>query len=87
LFLSAPSLLHLLWQTLNRRIHHSAGVDCSAKFRNTKIDIKSTLLGLGLGVLATIAVAASTLPGPVGRFQIADTANHGLVLETATGQV
>jgi len=54
---------------------------------NTKIDIKSALLGLALGVLATVAVAASTLPGPVGRFQIAGTANHGLVLDTATGQV
>ena len=54
---------------------------------NTKIDIKSAVLGLVLGVLVTVAVAASTLPGPVGRYQIAGTANHGLVLDTATGQV
>jgi len=54
---------------------------------NTRIDIKSALLGLALGVLATVAIAASTSSGAVGRYQIAGTANHGLVLDTVTGQV
>ena len=54
---------------------------------NSKIDIKSALLGLALGVVITLTLAATTLPGRIGRFQIAGTANHGLVLDTATGQV
>jgi hypothetical protein len=54
---------------------------------NVKIDIKSALLGLALGIAATVAVAATTSSGSVGRYQIAGTANHGLVLDTITGQV
>jgi hypothetical protein len=53
----------------------------------TQIDIKSALVGLGLGVLITLGIAAASSPGTVGRFQIAGTGNHGLVLDTATGQV
>jgi hypothetical protein len=48
---------------------------------NSKIDIKSALLGLALGAVITFTLAATTLPGPIGRFQIAGTANHGLVLD------
>lgn len=54
---------------------------------NTKIDIKSALIGLLLGVLVTVAVAAASAPGPAGRYQVAGTGNYGLVLDTATGQV
>lgn len=54
---------------------------------NTKIDIKSTLLGLALGVLAMVAIAAASSPGQIGRCQIGGTGNHGLVIDTATGQV
>ena len=54
---------------------------------NTKIDIKSALLGLGVGVLVTLGIAAASSPGTVGRYQIAGTGNQGLVLDTATGQV
>lgn len=54
---------------------------------NHRIDIKSALLGLLLGVLATVAIAAASGPGQVGRYQVAGTANFGLVLDTATGQV
>ena len=50
-----------------------------------KIDIKSALIGLLLGVLATVAVAASS-SGPVGRYQFAGTGNYGIILDTATGQ-
>lgn len=53
----------------------------------TKIDIKSALFGLGLGVLVTLGIAAVSAPGTVGRYQIGGTGNHGLVLDTATGQV
>jgi hypothetical protein len=54
---------------------------------NTKIDIKSALFGLGVGVLATLAMAATSSPGTIGRYQVAGTGNHGLVIDTATGQV
>jgi hypothetical protein len=53
---------------------------------NTKIDIKSAMLGLAFGVLATLALAAASSPGPVGRYQIAGTGAHGLIVDTATGQ-
>lgn len=52
-----------------------------------KIDVKSALLGLSLGILATVAVAASSSPRPVGRYQIGGTGEHGLVIDTATGRV
>ncbi len=54
---------------------------------NTTIDIKSALLGLGAGVLITLGVAAASSPGTVGRYQVAGTGNHGLVVDTATGRV
>lgn len=53
-----------------------------------RLDPKSALLGLLLGVLATLAIGAASSPNSgVGRFQIAGTANHGMILDTATGQV
>ncbi len=56
---------------------------------NTKIDLKSASLGLVMGILCGFAMGAmpTTLPGQIGRFQIAGTGNHGLLLDTATGQV
>ena len=54
---------------------------------NTKIDIKSALFGLGAGVLVTLGIAAASSPGTIGRYQIAGTGNHGLVIDTVTGQV
>ncbi len=54
---------------------------------NTKIDIKSALLGLTLGILAMIAVGAASSAGPVGRYQVSGTGSHGLILDTATGRV
>ena len=54
---------------------------------NTKLDHKSALIGLSLGVLVTLGLAAAASPGSVGRFQIGGTGNHGLVIDTATGQV
>ena len=54
---------------------------------NTKIEFKSALFGLGNGILVTLAVAATARSGPVGRYQVAGTATHGLVIDTTTGQV
>ena len=53
---------------------------------NTKIDIKSALIGLGTGVLIMVGVGAAS-SGSAGRYQIAGTANHGMVMDTVTGQV
>ena len=52
-----------------------------------KIDLKSALLGLSLGILAAIAIGAASSPGPVGRYQIGGTGEHGLVIDTVTGRV
>jgi hypothetical protein len=54
---------------------------------NTKVDLNSALLGLGLGVMATAAIGAAVSPEQVGRYQIGGTSNQGLVLDTVTGQV
>jgi hypothetical protein len=47
---------------------------------NTKIDIKSAGLGLGIGILVMLGVAATSS-------RDANGGNHGLVIDTATGQV
>lgn len=51
------------------------------------MDIKSALIGLGTGVLITLGIGAASSPGSVGRYQIAGTGNHGLIIDTVTGQV
>lgn len=56
---------------------------------NKKLDIKSAVIGLAVGVLVTLGIAAASGPGTgsVGRYQIAGTGNHGLIVDTATGRV
>ncbi|MHC1763350.1 MAG: hypothetical protein AB9869_03445 [Verrucomicrobiia bacterium] len=54
---------------------------------NTKVDIKSALLGLLLGVIATAALGAVSSASQVGRYQIGGTSNQGLVIDTVTGRV
>jgi len=54
---------------------------------NTKIDIKSALIGIALGVLGMLVIGATGPTGPVGRYQLGGTSNQGLVLDTATGEV
>lgn len=52
------------------------------------IDIKSALLGLCLGVVAMLAIGASSPASTTpGRYQLGGTASHGLVIDTATGRV
>lgn len=67
------------WNTVNYSVHQQN--------MNTKFDSKSALLGLGLGVLATLALGAGSSSNQVGRYQINGTANQGMVIDTATGQV
>ena len=55
---------------------------------NNNINIKSALIGLCIGVVAMLAIGAtSSQPSAVGRYQLGGTASHGLVIDTATGQV
>ena len=54
---------------------------------NIKIDLKSALAGLVAGVIITFSVGAASSSGPLGRYQIAGTPGHGMVLDTVTGQV
>ena len=53
---------------------------------NIKIDTKTALAFLA-GILATIAVGAASNTAQVGRYQVAGTGQHGLVVDTMTGQV
>ena len=57
-------------------------------FMKTQIDIKSALFGLGVGILVAFVIGAASPPSPeTGRYQIAGTANQGLVLDTVSGEV
>jgi hypothetical protein len=46
---------------------------------NTKVDLKSALLGLILGVVATFAIGAASSPNEIGHYQIAGAGNHGMI--------
>jgi hypothetical protein len=54
---------------------------------NNKIDTKSVFLGLSVGILATLAIGAGFSSSQVGRYQLSGIGNHGLVVDTATGQI
>ena len=55
-----------------------------------KIDLKSALMGVALGILTMCVIAAESSSKPTGRYQIAGgSANgdgHFAVLDTVTGQ-
>lgn len=52
----------------------------------TQLDTKSILLGLLLGIIATIGIAATHHNGQVGRYQIMGTERYGWIVDTATGE-
>jgi hypothetical protein len=52
---------------------------------NIKIDWKSTLLGLALGIIAMLALGATVSTSP-GRYQVAATPSLALMVDTATGK-
>lgn len=55
---------------------------------NKNIDIKSVLIGACIGVVAMLAIGASSpQTSVVGRYQLGGTASHGLVIDTMTGRV
>ncbi len=53
----------------------------------SKIDLKSVLGGLAIGVIVMLVAGASSPSYPYGRYQIAGAANYFMVLDTTTGQV
>ena len=54
---------------------------------NTKIDLKSTLLGLAIGVLALLALGAGSPSSEVGRYRAVGSTPYFLLVDTVTGQV
>lgn len=54
-----------------------------------RVDIKSTVLGVGLGtgLCLLVGAARSELLGPVGRFQVSCYQNGAYLVDTVTGQV
>ncbi len=53
----------------------------------TKIDLKSALCGLTVGLLAMFVIGAADLSSnPVGRYQGASGQNLLLIVDTATGK-
>ena len=51
-----------------------------------KLDLKSALLGLIAGVVIMVALGAAPSIGPVGRYQVAGTASHAIIVDTQTGK-
>jgi hypothetical protein len=58
---------------------------------NTKIDIKSTVIGLLLGVVVMVTIGAQRQrvdqDNPIGRYQVTSSERYGFVVDTVTGQV
>ena len=52
-----------------------------------KFDSKSLLVGVVAGVLLTFTLGADAgSASPAGRFQVAATDSHAIILDTATGR-
>ena len=52
-----------------------------------KIDLKSAVCGLAVGVLAMFAIGATEQSNGPGRYSVAIGSNHDLVIDTQTGRV
>jgi hypothetical protein len=52
----------------------------------TKIDIKSALCGIVVGVLAVFAIGAATSSNEVGRYQISSSTSFSVMVDTKTGR-
>jgi hypothetical protein len=53
---------------------------------NTKIDLKSALCGLAVGVLAMLAIGAATPSNAIGRYQVASGSGFVTIIDTTTGR-
>jgi hypothetical protein len=56
------------------------------KTMTTKIDLKSALCGLAVGVLAMLAIGAAESSNAIGRYQVAGGAGSFTIVDTVTGQ-
>ena len=52
----------------------------------TQLDTKSIMIGLLLGIVTTMGIAASYSHGQTGRYQIMGTERYGWIVDTATGE-
>jgi hypothetical protein len=52
-----------------------------------KIDLKSALFGLVLGVLAMFAIGATNGAGDSGRYRLAGGPSYALIIDSQTGKV
>jgi hypothetical protein len=52
-----------------------------------QMDIKSALIGLLAGIVAMLAIGASSSTPTVGRYRVWGTASETFVIDTVTGQV
>ena len=71
-------------------MQHSDIHDFLPKFGRMKItiDLRSALVGLVAGVVLMFTLgAAGAAPTGSGRYQVSTGADHGLLVDTATGQV
>jgi len=53
---------------------------------NTKIDLKSALCGLAVGILAMLAIGAAPSSGAVGKYQVASNGAYVAIIDTTTGR-
>ena len=53
---------------------------------NTKIDLKSALCGLAVGVLAMLAIGAATSSNAIGRYQVSSSSGFVTIIDTTTGR-
>jgi hypothetical protein len=52
----------------------------------TQIDLKSALLGIGVGVFAMFAMGAETSSNEIGRYQVSAAQSFIAIVDTKTGQ-
>ncbi len=53
----------------------------------TKIDLKSLLGGVAIGVLGVLAIGAANPNNPPQRYQISTDSGFAMIIDTATGKV
>ncbi len=57
------------------------------KIMNAKIDVKSALVGLAVGVVAILALGAASPSSSIGRYRVAGNTPYFLLVDTTTGKV
>jgi hypothetical protein len=52
-----------------------------------KIDLKSALCGLVIGVLAILAIGATNASNDLGRYRLVGTTSYAMIIDSQTGRV